>query len=101
MNNVVPICGLLFVLLAAYTAIAEIKRSLVASGGNLVVLRPFGIAWLVAFGISCVAGLVLKNITAYLAMAGLALIAWIAIPAAIYIGWKIRTEGPMGVGRRR
>ena len=88
-------------LLAAYTAIAEIKRALVASHGNLKVLRPFGIAWLVAFGVCCVAALILKNTTAYLAMAGLALVAWIAMPSAVYIGWKIRTDGPMGIGKRR
>lgn len=100
MPYVVPVCGLLFVLLAAYTAVAEVRRALLASGGDLKVLRPFGSAWMAVFAISCAAAVFLKNTVAFLVMGGLVLIAWICIPAAVYLGWKIRSEGPMGIGKR-
>ena len=100
MKYLVPGFGALLLGLAVYVSIAECRRALVAARGDLKALRQLGICWMVLFALALGAALVLKLPALYLAVGGLALVIWITMPAAVYIGWKIRTEGPMGVGKK-
>ena len=91
--------GLLFVALAGFLGVAECKRALTASQGQLIVLRPFAACWLGTFAIVLIAALFSKNLALYIATGALILIAWIAIPSALFIGRKIRREGASNVRR--
>jgi hypothetical protein len=100
MNYVIPVLGLLMVCLALYFSVAECKRVLVASRGDLKALRQYAMAWMVAFAILLGAALLLKLPALYLALGGLVLVVWITMPVAAYMAWRIRTDGPMGAGRK-
>jgi hypothetical protein len=96
MQYVVPVFGLVLVLLAAYTVVAECKKSLIASRGDLSVLRPFAMGWLVLFTAVVLASLALKYPALYVATGALIVIAWIAIPCSLLLSRRIRAE----VGKR-
>jgi hypothetical protein len=101
MKYAIPIVGLVLVGLAAYVSVAECRRVLLAAQGDLKSLRPFGRAALAAFAVIILTALITKQPLMYLALAALAVVAWITIPAAIYISYRIRMDGPMNIGRKR